>query len=742
MGAAPARGMAAGFFVSVVTPKGNATKRVEGDLLTVGRAEDCHLSIAHDTLSRRHLSVSLRNDECWVEDHGSANGTFINGKRIKPHSPVRVQPDDQIALGQSGVRISVSPEPMIRKESLPPVPGTDENSQVSDTIISSTTQSRRAQRHSVVGFEPKVPDVAHTEAEKLIQDALKRAATLIQEAEVEAERRVEDIYRRAHELQAKADEIYQKRMNEAFRTAEQTLQKAQAESQGILLAARHKSSEIRAQAEGFVMDLRRRTEEECERLLEEAQTTARELKEARLAEAEDMIKKKEEELLEQARHSMNERMARFEEGLSQEADSHRAALEVELRDQKALLEKLRSEVEALVISRDHEDARLKDLSQDVQKHLSQVRDLKEESENAKKQVVDFNQELCNLRTEIDVTEKQRFDAARRFKETEEQVARINEEHRSLLERLKAAQADFDSQLAKVRTTFEEDRANIQKKEEEHLEQLKLETTRKVQTLEQELLEELHLKRERLGRELALKVEAYLKENASGGPDSFRSLQDEINKWLGEQIVSLSKDPTAEAKKQSLVSLKRKEKWRAALIGLAIGAVSVYGGQRVHRHLRSNLSPMQKRVADAQEERRQDLERRKFAPTQDRELRSTYMDSVIYTQKFVEIYTDENFQKKFLKAVGPYLLKTWRVQEDKVIELLAVTQALVKALDERKQAIHPDFVNQGLEKMKDLEAEAQNKMRQILGTQVRVESFKKFERQFFEDWLKTLEPQDT
>lgn len=739
MGAAPTRGVAAGFFVTVVTPKGSTTKRVEGDLLTVGRAEDCHLSIVHDTLSRRHLSITLRNDECWVEDHGSANGTFINGKRIKAHSPARVQPDDQIALGQSGVRISVSPEPMVRKESLPPIPSSEDKTQVSDIIVSSTTQERRAQRQSVVGFEPKVPNMAHGEAEKLVQDALKRATTLIQEAEVEAERRVEDIYRRAHELQAKADDIYQKRMNEAFRSAEQTLQKAQTESQSILLGARHKSAEIRQQAEGFVMELRKRTEEECERMLEEAQTTARELKEARLAEAEDLIKRKEDELLEQTRHTMNDRMARFEEGLSQEADRHRATLETELRDQKDLLTKLKSEMEILVESREHETGRLNEVAEDVRAKTAIVQELKEDADHAKKQIVDFNQQLCNLRTDIDAAELQRTLVVQKLKDGEEQLGRVHEEHRGLAEKLKAAQGDFESQLAKLRTTFEEDRSSIQKKEEMHLEQLKLETTRKIQDLEQNLLEELHLKRDGLGRELGLRIEAYFKENPPTQSTSYRPLQDDINKWLNQQIVSLSKDPATEAKRQSLVSLKRREKWRAILVGLIIGAVGVYSGQRVHRQLRSNLSPMQKRVADAQEERRLDLERRKFSPTQDRELRSNYMDSVIYTQNFVEIYTNEEFQKKFLKAVGPYLLKTWRVDEDKVIELLAVTQTLVKALEERKQTIHPDFVSQGLEKMKELEAEAHKKMRQVLGTQVRIESFKKFERQFYEDWLKQSSP---
>src|SRR5688500_17078044 len=89
-----------GFFVTIATTKGGTTtEKIEGDQLTVGRAEDCNLTIQHETLSRRHMSVQLKNGQCWVEDHGSSNGTFVNGKRLKPHTPSRVLPEDFIQLG-------------------------------------------------------------------------------------------------------------------------------------------------------------------------------------------------------------------------------------------------------------------------------------------------------------------------------------------------------------------------------------------------------------------------------------------------------------------------------------------------------------------------------------------------------------------------------------------------------------------------------------------------------------------
>ena len=91
-----------GFYITVATPKGTTTKKIEGDMLSVGRASDCDLSIQHDTLSRRHMTVVLKDGQCMVEDHGSSNGTFVNGKRLKAHASVRVLPEDFIQLGQIG----------------------------------------------------------------------------------------------------------------------------------------------------------------------------------------------------------------------------------------------------------------------------------------------------------------------------------------------------------------------------------------------------------------------------------------------------------------------------------------------------------------------------------------------------------------------------------------------------------------------------------------------------------------
>lgn len=704
--------IATGFYITVVTPKGSTTKKIEGDLLSVGRASDCNLSIEHSTLSRRHMSVILKNGQCMVEDHGSSNGTFVNGKRLKPHAATRVLPEDFIHLGQSGVRISVSIEPQMFKGSTPPLPTDDGPKE--DTIVTTTITQRKLKAIAQPIPEPKKSAEATEQAEKLVQDAQKKVATLIQEAEIEAERRVQDIYRRAHETQAKMDEVYQRKMNEAYRSAEKMFQKSQVDSESILDQARSKSTEIRNQAESFVMELRRRTEEDCERILQEAQTTARELKENRLMEAEEMLRKKEEELVKNAREAMSTRLARFEEDLLKEAGRQRELLEAELKDRRNQLEEdhkdqiltikaLKDEVKELTQVRDNEKSKVKELQAAGAK-----------LEETKKSINEYNETIKRLNNEID------------------KLTQAREEGKASIAKLKTAQIAVDAEMVKLRSKFEEDKVKLQKEEQKHLEELKLATARKVRVLEEELVKELQEKRERLSREISLNVETLIKEK--GSKVGTKALTESMDQLLNAQIVTLSNDPTAKTKQASLISLRRREKFKTLFMGLMLGAVAALGSERAYRVVKANQAPMKAKVQQAAEERKADLEKRKFSPLQTKDLKPTYMDAVVYTEGYSQTYLSEDFQRKFLGALTPYMLKTWRMDEDKVIEVLATSAALVRGLVDKREAIHPDFIPQGLEKMKELETESLLKMRQILGTQVRVESYRKFERKFYEDYV--------
>jgi pSer/pThr/pTyr-binding forkhead associated (FHA) protein len=71
-----------------------------GTELTVGRATGCAVPLAADTfVSQVHARVFRRGDDYWVEDLGSTNGTFVNGRKIDGAVPVRR--GDRVQVGRS-----------------------------------------------------------------------------------------------------------------------------------------------------------------------------------------------------------------------------------------------------------------------------------------------------------------------------------------------------------------------------------------------------------------------------------------------------------------------------------------------------------------------------------------------------------------------------------------------------------------------------------------------------------------
>jgi len=50
--------------------------------LMVGRATDCDLQLVEGHVSRHHAEFKVERGTIWLEDLGSANGTFVNGDRV------------------------------------------------------------------------------------------------------------------------------------------------------------------------------------------------------------------------------------------------------------------------------------------------------------------------------------------------------------------------------------------------------------------------------------------------------------------------------------------------------------------------------------------------------------------------------------------------------------------------------------------------------------------------------------
>ncbi len=65
----------------------------------IGRHRDCDLVVADAMVSRRHARVCERGSSTAIEDLGSHNGLYVNGRRCR--EAVALHPGDRIVLGRT-----------------------------------------------------------------------------------------------------------------------------------------------------------------------------------------------------------------------------------------------------------------------------------------------------------------------------------------------------------------------------------------------------------------------------------------------------------------------------------------------------------------------------------------------------------------------------------------------------------------------------------------------------------------
>ncbi|MGH2591902.1 MAG: FHA domain-containing protein [Anaerolineae bacterium] len=58
-------------------------------------------------VSRRHARVHQQKLQFFIEDLGSANGTFLNGQRLTPYLPHPLRDGDEVQLGRVRLRMVV-----------------------------------------------------------------------------------------------------------------------------------------------------------------------------------------------------------------------------------------------------------------------------------------------------------------------------------------------------------------------------------------------------------------------------------------------------------------------------------------------------------------------------------------------------------------------------------------------------------------------------------------------------------
>lgn len=79
---------------------------IKGPHFIIGRSEECNLRANSDAISRKHCAISLKQEDVFVRDLGSRNGTYLNGEKVE--NPTAMEMGDQLRVGPLEFLVTVS----------------------------------------------------------------------------------------------------------------------------------------------------------------------------------------------------------------------------------------------------------------------------------------------------------------------------------------------------------------------------------------------------------------------------------------------------------------------------------------------------------------------------------------------------------------------------------------------------------------------------------------------------------
>ncbi len=77
------------------------SKLLSNKAFGIGRDKTNQLIIADQNVSRFHAIVTFENDEAYIKDTDSTNGTYINDKQITPCKKIKLNNGDKIKVGST-----------------------------------------------------------------------------------------------------------------------------------------------------------------------------------------------------------------------------------------------------------------------------------------------------------------------------------------------------------------------------------------------------------------------------------------------------------------------------------------------------------------------------------------------------------------------------------------------------------------------------------------------------------------
>lgn len=89
--------------IIVEGPESGRSVPLDGTPVTFGRGTECTVPLADEYVSTQHARLRFHEDQWYVEDLGSTNGTYVGNQRLTRSTPVNVR--SRFRLGKTVVEL-------------------------------------------------------------------------------------------------------------------------------------------------------------------------------------------------------------------------------------------------------------------------------------------------------------------------------------------------------------------------------------------------------------------------------------------------------------------------------------------------------------------------------------------------------------------------------------------------------------------------------------------------------------
>jgi pSer/pThr/pTyr-binding forkhead associated (FHA) protein len=722
------------FILEVQSFDGVKTYYISKPSFLLGRGSTSEVKLDDKDISREHIRIFF-SDALKVEDMDSSNGTFINGIKIPAKTHVDILEKDKIVLGHSKITLRVklmTPSEEAQKIAKMQDDQKDSPVQVAISGFPDNANEFKMDFKNVTIDLPKYKDPSQ-HAQEIIKEAEFVKYTIIKGANVQKEKVIAEA-----KLQSK-------------KIAEATYQEYQSRVNLLIQQTREQMNHLKAETESHLDDKRLHAMDEIQNMWKEHQDQLQSEKNVIMSKLDAENKMKLDIEVEKLRNEMfiekNRVISEAESDIMAKTKAYRSQFENERTEHSEKVrfltkqfDEMKTESESLEkkIAEYKESTNEKSLEYDnILSKLNIEKDKLEALQKIHKNIVEENskiqENLNGYQKNRDAALEIERQTRKNIEELTKRIQSLSEQKQSTEEQLQNMEKNLSDAKLKVKSEVDQEYKSLRDAEGKKFEEFKVAELKELQKIREEHTSSIKKLSLELSQEIATKLEMQNKKNPNQGFD-FEKYLDVINSVI--QVKTSNEGGLSSNHQLQLENWKRKQKTDKVSIfaaGVAASVLILVSGNYIYsKFTRDSFKDEMTRTAEL---RKQKEIENKFIPEKTSVYYESYVDATLYTESYADVFLNDKNQAAWVTKATLYFLNTWKLDEQKTIQVISNSRSLVQSISEKATTLTKTNFKTELEKLKVIESTNVAQQSEILGSNVRFEAYKKLERQFFSDLLK-------